>query len=44
MLWSWGWELHPMHVEISPSKLPFFLKVVAKKANLQDAIVHLSAF
>jgi hypothetical protein len=21
---SWGWELHPMQVELSPAKLPFF--------------------
>jgi len=24
MLWSWGWELNPLHVEISPSKPPIF--------------------
>lgn len=30
---SWGWELHPMHVEISPSKLFFLIKAVFLNAQ-----------
>jgi hypothetical protein len=39
---SWGWEWHPLCVEISPSKLSFLSsEMIKKKANLQSAILHL---
>ena len=40
MPWSWGWELHPMQIEISPSKLLFFY--IWQLTNIRMVNVYLT--